>query len=498
MSQVSSTEKVKKVVILGGGTAGWMAAAGLGKMMGSQIEVILVESDDIPTVGVGEATIPTLLGYHRLLGIDEQEFLKATQGTFKLGIEFIRWGGNDKQYFHSFGSTGKGFWAGDFHHIWLRGQEHGLGSPFSEYSLETQAALAGKFTTEGSPKLNYAYHLDAGLYAKFLRGFSESHGVKRIEGKVSSVNVDSRSGAIDSIVLASGDKVSGDLFIDCSGFKGLLIEEALHTGYEEWSDWLLCDSAVAVQTELSGSFNPLTQSVAHDAGWQWRIPLQNRMGNGFVYCSKYIDHDAAKELLINNVDGPQINEPRLIPFTPGKRKKGWNKNCVSLGLASGFIEPLESTSIHLIMTGVMRLMVLFPSLLNMDDMAKEYNRQLKAELEDIRDFIILHYCVGGAGQSPMWDYCRKMELPSTLQERLELFKSSGQIFKRQDELFRVDSWLQVIMGQGTMPKEIHPVAYQMTEPEMKQFLTQYHSGITKYVSSLPSQKEFIGQYCSSV
>lgn len=488
---------VRKVVIVGGGTAGWMAAAAFGKMLGQQLEIVLVESDTIPTVGVGEATIPTIQGFHRLLGIDEQEFLRETQGTFKLGIQFKHWGSKQADYFHSFGSTGKGFWAGDFHHLWVRGLAKGLQLPFAEYCLETQAAQEGKFTKASKPAINYAYHLDAGLYAKYLRGFSEKFGVKRIEGKIQKVHQNKDNGNIGSVELESGECISGDLFVDCSGFRGLLIEQTLHTGYEDWSHWLPCDTAIAVQTKPTSKPKPLTQSIAHENGWRWRIPLQTRVGNGLVYCSKFWSEDQAKEVLLKSIDGETITEPRVIKFRTGKRRKGWNKNCVALGLASGFIEPLESTSIHLIMTGVMRLMLLFPYDGNMTTLADEYNKQLLAELEDIRNFIILHYFVGKKGEGDFWDYCRTMEIPDSLLHRLELFEKTAQIFKKQDELFRIDSWTQVMIGQGLIPKSFHAAALQMPEQELEQFLQGYHAGIKKHVSTLPTQSEFIKTYCAT-
>lgn len=491
MSQLS------KLVIVGGGTAGWMAAAAFGKMLKGQLDITIIESDDIPTVGVGEATIPPLQAFHRLLGIDEQAFLKSTNGTFKLGIQFSGWGDAQSQYFHSFGSTGKGFWAGDFQHIWLRGQEYGVSKTYSEYCLETQAALSGKFTKEGKPKINYAYHLDAGLYAKFLREFSEQYGVKRIEGFIDIVDQDPVTRDIKSVRLRSGKIIEGDFFIDCSGFKGLLIEQALHAGYEDWSHWLLCDRAVAMQTSLQESPKPFTQSVAYEGGWRWRIPLQNRVGNGVVYSSKYWSDEKAQETLLQSVDGEPLNEPRVIPFKPGRRLEGWKNNCVALGLASGFIEPLESTSIHLVMTGIMRLLILFPHQGEEAVLRNEYNMQLKRELEDVRDFIIAHYKVNTRGDGGFWQHCRNMPIPESLQQRLDLFKGTAQLFKKEDELFRVDSWTQVLIGQGLSPTSFHLAAEKMPENDLREFLQGYHEGIRKYVSSLPTQAQFIEKYCRS-
>lgn len=487
-------ESVKRIVIVGGGTAGWMAAAAFAKKLGSQFNIALIESDDIPTVGVGEATIPPIQAFHKMLGINEKDFLRATQATFKLGIEFVNWGAKNTQYFHSFGSTGQGFWAGDFHHIWLRGLNEGKVESFAHYCLETQAAYAEKFSLGGKHPLNYAYHLDAGLYAKFLRDFCEPLGVQRIEGKVVQVNLASESGAIESLRLESDKLIEGDLFIDCSGFQGLLIEKALHVGYEDWSHWLLCDRAIAVQTQSVKTPAPYTQSIAHQAGWQWRIPLQNRTGNGLVFSSQFMSDEQAKALLLENVNGENINEPRVIHFRPGRRHKGWQKNCIALGLASGFIEPLESTSIHLIMTGIMRTLLLFPFDGIKQSLVDEYNKQLALELEDIRDFIILHYTVGKPNEGDFWNYCRKMDIPDSLKQRINLFSETAQIFKKSDELFRVDSWVQVLIGQGITPASFHHGVLQMPDADLQNFLTSYHIGIKKYTQTIPSHINFINQY----
>lgn len=480
-----------KLVIVGGGTAGWMAAAAFGKMLKGQVNVTLVESDNVPTVGVGEATIPPLQGFHRLLGVDENEFLLATNGTFKLGIDFAGWGEEQSHYFHSFGSTGKGFWGGDFQHIWLRGLKYGIKRDFSGYAPETQAALAGKFAKGVKPELGYAYHLDAGLYAKFLRKFSESHGVVRKEGFVEKILQDKATANITGVKLKSGELINGDFFIDCSGFQGLLIEKALHAGYEDWSHWLLCDRAVAMQTELAEAPKPYTQSTAYDGGWRWRIPLQNRAGNGVVYSSKYWSDDQALAVLKRDATGKPINEPRVIPFRPGRRHQGWKNNCVALGLASGFIEPLESTSIHLIMTGIMRFLLLFPKDTHYDSLRDEYNRQLKLELEDVRDFIIAHYKVNSREDGGFWRHCREMNVPASLSHRLTLFRATAQLFRSADELFRVDSWTQVLIGQGLVPEGYSLAADQMPEKDLRDFLNGYYEGISQFVEKMPTQSEYL-------
>jgi tryptophan halogenase len=484
----------KELVIVGGGTAGWLAAAAFGKMLKDQVNVTIIESDDIPTIGVGEATIPPLTAFHKLLGIDERDFLKATNGTYKLGIAFKGWGAEDSDYFHSFGSTGKGFWAGDFHHLWLRGLKYDINQTFAEYAFETQAAYAGKFTKDTNPKLNYAYHFDAGLYANFLRNFSGRCGVKRYEGMVKHVDQNAESGDITAVRLSTGLKIKGDFFIDCSGFRGLLIEKTLNAGYEDWSQWLLCDRAVAMQTTLVDSPKPYTESTAYESGWRWRIPLQNRVGNGIVYSSQFWTDETANNILLADTNGDPINNPRIIQFKPGRRRQGWKNNCVALGLASGFIEPLESTSIHLIMTGIMRLLLLYPYNGDFDSLRKEYNCQFQRELEDIRDFIIAHYKINNRENSEFWRYCASMSVPDGLSQRINLFRDTAQIFKKSDELFRVDSWTQVMIGQGIVPRTYSFIADQMPEEELKQFLHGYHSRIKACVGALPCQRAFLNSY----
>ncbi len=491
-----NNQKITKIVIAGGGTAGWMAAASLSKLLGKAFDITLVESDEIATVGVGEAAIPTLTTFHRLLGIDEQAFMKATQSTFKLGINFENWKQGDDEYMHGFGRVGKECWAGEFQHFWLHGKQNNIEFDFDKYSPEIQAAKAEKFAISKGG-LNYSYHLDATLYAKFLREFSEAHGVKRLEGKITEVTKHSKTGDIKSLQLANGNVVEGQLFIDCTGFAGLLIEKALHTGYEDWSHWLPCDSAVAVQTNSVSAPLPYTRSIARQSGWQWRIPLQKRVGNGLVFCSKYLTDDEAKYLLMNNIEGEAINQPRVIKFKTGRRRKGWNKNCVALGLSSGFLEPLESTSIHLIMSGVLRLIRLFPFEGITSSAINEYNQQLSVELEHIRDFIILHYHATEREDTPFWQYCKNMEIPDSLKQRLALFKETGRIFTTEGELFRVDSWAQVMLGQGVYPEQYHQIAGIMKQHELENFLGGIRQTIDKAIASLPSHQSFINDYCRS-
>ncbi|MBF7073196.1 tryptophan 7-halogenase [Glaciecola sp. MH2013] len=488
---------VSKVVIAGGGTAGWMTAASLTRLLGKSVTVSLVESDNISSVGVGEATIPPIRTLHKLLGINEQAFIKATNATFKLGIEFANWREEGHSYIHSFGITGKECWAGEFHHFWLRGLEKGINADFGDYCFELKAAKAGKFGMSQQQPINFAYHLDATKYAEFLRNFSENLGAKRIEGKIVKVNKLPKNGFISSLELDNEIVIEGDLFIDCTGFKGLLIEEALHTGYDDWSHWLPCNKAVTVQTEALFAPIPYTKSIAHKAGWQWRIPLQSRVGNGLVFCSKYMSEDEATQTLLNNVDGQIINEPRIINFLTGRRRKGWNKNCVALGLSSGFIEPLESTSIHLIMTGIVRLMRLFPFQGVTDSLVNEYNNKLDSELNSIRDFIIMHYKVNSREQGDFWDYLRNMEVPEALAHKLRLFEETGRVFLDDGDIFRVDSWTQVLLGQGLMPKQYHAIAAEMSDQELSRFMADIKSQVDRAVANLPTHEEFIQQHCKA-
>jgi tryptophan halogenase len=491
------TNKIKNVVIAGGGTAGWMAAAAFSKLIGKNLNITLVESDEIATVGVGEATIPPIKTFHRLLGINEQEIMRATNATFKLGIEFENWGLQDSKYIHSFGATGKECWAGEFHHFWLHGLRKGIKADFGDYCYELQAAKAHKFALSNNTPINYAYHLDATLYAKYLRKFSENLGVTRLVGKIQQVNKDSKTGNISSLSLASGQLVEGDFFIDCTGFRGLLIEQALHTGFDDWSHWLPCDRAVAVQTKTVSSPLPYTRSIAHKSGWQWQIPLQNRVGNGLVYCSKYCSDEEAISTIKANIEGEMITEPRVIKFNTGRRRKGWNKNCVALGLSSGFIEPLESTSIHLIMSGVIRLLRLFPFEGICQSTIDEYNSKLDSELNAVRDFIVLHYKTTEREDTDFWLHCKTMEIPPSLHHKIKLFKETGRVFLDDGDIFRVDSWTQVLIGQGIIPKQYHTIAEVMSDKELESFMSNMKDSITNAVEKLPSHAEFLDKYCKA-
>ncbi len=489
--------KVKRVVIVGGGTAGWMAAASISKLIGKNLDITLIESDEISTVGVGEGTIPPIVFLNRLMDISEQEFLAEVRGTFKLGISFEGWRNIGEDYFHSFGAIGKDCWAAGFQHFWLKGRKIGFNKPLGDYCLELKAGVTNKFSHLPNGGINYAYHIDAGLYAKFLRKIAERHNAKRVEGKIVNVATNNKTGFIESVTLASGEVYEGDLFVDCSGFRALLIEETLHTGFEDWSHLLPCNSAVAVQTESVREPVPYTRSIAHSSGWQWQIPLQHRVGNGLVYCSRYMSDDEAKKTLLENIEGKLITEPKLIKYRTGQRLKYWNKNCIAIGLSGGFIEPLESTSIHLIQRGITRLMQLFP----LDGVKQtdidEYNQQMKYEVNNIRDLIILHYYVTDREDSPFWRYCKNMPVPESLKHKINLFKETGKVFVKSEDLFKEASWLQVMMGQGIMPENYHTIVDQMTDEELGSFLSTISTQIQKTVDQMPSQQEYIDYYCKA-
>ena len=487
--------KIHKVVVAGGGTAGWMAAASLAKLLGKTLDITLVESDEIGTVGVGEATIPTLITLHDLLKIKEQDFLRAVQGTFKLGISFENWRDLGEDYIHSFGWTGQDSWAAGFQHFWLKGRKMGVSREFGEYCKEWLAAKRNRFAVMAKQGLNYAYHIDASLYARFLRGMAEEHGAVRQEGRIDRVEQDSDSGFITGLRLQSGQLVEGDLFIDCTGFRGLLIEQTLRAGYDDWRHWLPCDSAVAVQTESVQPPIPYTRAIAREAGWQWRIPLQHRVGNGVVFSAEHWSDDEAVARLLGKVQGRVLTEPRVIKFKTGSRRRHWHKNCVAMGLSSGFIEPLESTSIHLIQRAIIRLMQMFPYDGIRQPDVDEFNNQMRFEIDNVRDFIVLHYHVTERTDTPFWRHCRDMDIPDSLRHRIELFKQAGRVFKVPTELFGENSWIQVMLGQGLTPEQYHPIVNMMSEDELRQFLTGIHGATDSFVSQLPEHQRFIDHYC---
>jgi tryptophan halogenase len=494
-------EPIDKVVIVGGGTAGWLAASVIARSMGQQVSIDLIESEAIGTVGVGEATIPPIRLPIAMLGIDENEFLSQTQGTIKLGIQFNDWARKGDSYIHAFGPIGHTLGMLEFYHYWLRGRTQGIAEDLGHYSLNASSALLNKFgqvenAAPGSPaSLVHAYHFDATLVARYLRRVSEQLNVRRIEGKIVDALVRGDDGFIESVKLENGKSVAGDLFIDCSGFRGLLIEEVLQSGYQDWSHWLPCDRAVAVQSQSAGALLPYTQATARDAGWQWRIPLQQRVGNGHVYSSAYINDDEASDVLLANLDGKPLTEPRLLKFTTGHRRKFWDRNCVALGLASGFIEPLESTAIHLVQSGVKRLLDLFPDKGFAPEVIDEYNRQSTIEFERVRDFIILHYHANERDDTTFWADRREMSVPDSLTERIELFRSAGLIQEDGRDLFKVDAWLQVMVGQRIMPERYHPMANIPQDGQMQHFFGEIRRVIAHNSAAFPDHQAYIDQHC---
>ena len=498
---VMNEHAIQRVVIVGGGTAGWMAAAAFSKRLDPQVEIILIESDEIGTVGVGEATIPHLSVFNEMAGINEDEFLAACQGTFKLGIEFVDWGAQGERYFHPFGPHGYDLRGVHFHQLYLREGKSRPLPDIREWSMSAVAASLNRFARPGADarlplsQLVYAFHLDASLYARFLRGRAEREGVARIEGKIVDVTLDASNGHVRTVTLANGQQVEADLFIDCSGFRGLLIEQNLETGYEDWSKWLPCDRAVAVPTPLTGPPEPYVRCTARSAGWQWRIPLQHRMGNGLVYSSAYLSREAAEETLLANLETERLSEPRHLSFTAGRRRKAWNGNVVSLGLASGFIEPLESTSIHLIQVGITKLLALFPDKRFDPAERDEYNRQTQEIAEDIRDFIILHYNATRRQDSDFWNYCRAMELPDKLAARLELWRSKGRIFREGAELFGTPSWVAVLLGQGIVPQQLEPIAEAVDPALINEALGKMHLSYRQMAEHMPFHADFISKAC---
>lgn len=487
---------IKHVVIAGGGAAGWVSASLLAKILGKSINITLVESEQIGIVGVGEASIPPLVNFNTALGLDEKTFMQETQATIKLGIQFENWCRQGDTYMHAFGSIGKNFPFCDFHHFWIKSQQLGIKSNYWDFSLNYQTARKNKFAhlnhMEGNlPGLSHAYHFDAALYAKLLRRLGENFGVKRIEGIINQVHVCESSGFVKSIKLESGQQIAGDLFIDCTGLQALLIGKTLNTGFEDWSHWLPCDKAMAIATELTLPLKPYTRSIAHKGGWQWHIPLQHRTGNGMVYSSKFMSDEKAKLHLLANLEGRPIDEPRLITFKTGRRLKQWNKNVVSIGLSSGFLEPLESTSIHLIQTAVIRLIKHFPSQGIKQNEVDSFNHQAKMEIDRIRDFIILHYKLNQKNDSEFWRMCRRMDIPEQLQQKITLFKESGKIFCGQDELFTEVAWQQVMLGQGVIPQDIHPLANSISKEQLEELLANIKVIVERNVERLPLHQDFL-------
>ncbi len=490
------------IVVAGGGTAGWMTAAALGHFLENNFRVRLIESEEIGTVGVGEATIPQIRLFNDALGLDENAFMKATQATFKLGIEFVDWLRPGVRYMHSFGNVGRDVGLMPFQHYWLRALKAGHAKPLGAYALNEIVARRNAMhrgapvTGNAIPPMPFAFHFDAALYAAYLRRFAETRGVVRTEGRIADVVRDGESGDIAHLVMESGETIAGDLFIDCSGFRGLLIEGALQTGYDDWSRWLPCDRALAVPSARVADFTPYTRATAHAAGWQWRIPLQHRTGNGRVYCSAFVSDDEAADSLIANLDGEALADPRPIRFTTGKRRKFWNHNVIAMGLASGFMEPLESTSIHLIQSAISRLLKMMPGRRHHEADRAEYNRQSDFEFERIRDFLILHYWANGRDE-PFWRACREAPLPDTLAAKLDLYRANGHIFREHEELFTEVGWLQVLAGQGVLPNGYHPVADSIDAGDLRDFLDTISTLYQREAAQYPSHEAFVARHCAA-
>jgi tryptophan halogenase len=489
--------RIRSLAIVGGGTAGWMAAAALSKSLaGMGVKVELIESAQIGSIGVGEATIPPIMDFIRQLGIDEDDLVREIKATYKLGIGYRDWTRAGHFYFHPFGPAGPGIANIPFQAYWLKMLLEGKAERLEEYSIQAMAALRGRFArpvhAPNTPlnKLTYALHFDAGRFAQYLRRFAEARGVLHTEGKVGHVTVRGSDGFVESLTLESGEIVSADLFIDCTGFQGLLIEGALHTGYRDWSQWLPCDRAMVVQSERSAPPDPYTVVTARDAGWQWRIPLQHRDGNGYVYSSEFSGDDAARTLLQGNLTGCTLSEPVVLRFRPGRRKSAWNKNVVSLGLAAGFLEPLEATSIHLIQRGIAMLLKFFPDREFEAADIDRYNRTLESEFGRVRDFLLMHYSQTERIGS-FWQHCREIPLTESLREKIELFRSHGRILREESELFPVISWLSVMIGQNIIPRRYDPLVDGLDPLRIQSRLEELRSSVRGCVEAMPSHSDFI-------
>lgn len=493
---------MRNIVIVGGGTAGWMTAALLSRFLDDRYDIQLIESEDIGTVGVGEATIPMLRFVNQALGFDEHDFVRATKGTYKLGIEFDGWRRSGHKYIHAFGTIGRGLGLTGFHHFWLRHRKEGGDRSLWDFSSCALAAYRGAFgpieAAAGSPPSGFAwaYHFDAGLYAAYLRKFAEARGVRRTEGKIVNVRLDGGSGNVAAVRLEDERELEGDFFVDCTGFRALLIGGALKRDYQDWSHWLPCDRAVAVPCTGIKPTLPYTRSTARNAGWQWRIPLQHRIGNGHVYCSSYVSDDEAAATLLSNLDGEALDAPRLLRFTTGMRRESWYKNCLAVGLSSGFMEPLESTSIHLIQTAVDRFLKFLPGAELSDIDIDEYNRQNRFEWESIRDFLVLHYH-RNEREEAFWRECAAMPIPEGLRQKIDLFASSGRIFREHEELFTEVGWLQVLLGQGVEPRHYHPLADNLDAAQFSEFMELTDKATKLVAAKAIPHDEYIARFCSA-
>lgn len=500
----ASSKDLKHLVVVGGGSAGWMTAAALSSIVDTrQTRITLIESDAIGTVGVGEATIPDMINFNRMLGISEQDFMRATQATFKLGIEFVDWRRKGERYFHPFGEHGVDMHGIDFHQFWLASQGQSNNRPIEDYSLCSLAGRAGKFThpsenpKSASSRLRYAYHFDATRYAKFLRFYAEQRGVVRVEGKVETVGLNAESGNIDGLKLDDGRTIEGDFFFDCTGFRALLMRGALETRFTDWSHWLPCNSAQTIACEHSGPLLPYTRATARSAGWQWRIPTQSRTGNGHIYSSNHMEDADAIDVLVSNLDGKPKSDPRTIRFRTGHLETFWKKNCIGIGLSSGFLEPLESTSLYLIQMGISKFITLFPTANPSPVLVDEYNRQMRQQFEQVRDFIVLHYCATERDDSEFWNYCRTMSLPDSLTYKMDLFREAGRVFRYEDELFSRPSWVAVMLGQGITPQVGHPIVNSLPDQEVARSLASMQAGLSAAADKMPNHADYIAHYCKA-
>ncbi len=497
-------ERLKHIVIVGGGAAGWMTAAALSKILKSSgVSITLVESDEIGIIGVGEATIPDMLQFNLFLGLVEADLMRATQATFKLGIEFVDWSGKGSRYFHPFGFHGIDIDGLDFHQYWLHCRAHGHPHAIGEYCLTEIVAKQNRFAfpdtrVPGAPAsyLRYAYHFDAALYAQYLRRYAEERGVKRVEGKVCEVLRAPETGHLTGVRLQNGQTIVGEFFFDCTGFRSLLLNDALGVSWVDWRNWLPCDRALAVACQHNGPLLPYTRSTAKSAGWQWRIPTQRRTGNGHIYCSEFMSEDEATSVLLDGLDGEVIGTPRLIRFATGHRRKFWEKNCIAIGLSAGFLEPLESTSLYLIRQGISRFIALFPGASLPNIMRDEYNRWMQKDFEQVRDLLVFHYYANGREEA-FWRHCRAMTIPETLQRRLDLFAEGGRFLRYEGELFPNASWVAVMLGQDVIPRTVDPVISALPVDEVSQKLDLLRQAMNQFASTAPQHQDVLQQYCAS-
>ena len=505
MTQDNSHAAIRSVIIAGGGTAGWMTAAGLCSVLSSlNLKIILIESEEIGTVGVGEATLPHIRFYNQKLGIDENELMKATKATYKLGIEFKDWGKLGDSYIHPFGDYGlpeqlRAQYS--FHHYVTQAENAGRKLNFDDFSLPVVAARQGRFQYPHPDQSNvlstfgYAYQFDAGLYAKFLRKFCKKRDVKRVEGKINAVQQNAQTGNIESITLEDGQTLSADFFVDCTGFRGLLISETFKTPYQDWTKYLPCNRAVTAACESKGPTLPYTRATAKEAGWQWRIPLQHRVGNGYVYSSEFISDEDAEASMLADLESPHISDAKRLRFTTGQRENAWVKNCVAIGLSGGFLEPLESTGIYLIQEAITNFIELFPSDQVSQIARREYNRIMNLEFERVRDFLLLHYVATTRSDTPFWRHLTSMDLPDSLAHKMDLFKSTGRVATYETGAFKMPSWLSVYYGQNIIPKNAAPLSENLSAGTLENILKETKSTISNAASTMPSHETFIDQHC---